>query len=158
MPGGPQAQHRRDVDDAAAASPLHDLDGELAADEGALEVEAHRIAEYLRLDVLDGAGAGAPGVVDQHVQSAEAFLHGVHHALPVLLVARIVVQADRLSADPRGHGLDTGLVDVRGDHGRAFAREGLCGGRADAVARSGDDRDAPCQSAHGIPLSSDSAA
>ena len=104
--------------------------------DGELEVDA------LGLVLVDGRAGADAGVVDQHVEAAEALLVGGDHALDVLLGGHVARDLLDLVAGPAqllGGGGE--LLGAAGGDGErvALLTEHLCDGEADPAGGSGDD-------------------
>src|SRR5262249_23994171 len=88
------------------------------------------------------------GVVDQHVDRAEAVERGLRHRLVRLLAGDVGRDADRpeaLRGERLGHRFGGGAVDVGRDHPGAGLGEFLRIDLADALAAAGDDDGTPSQ-------------
>jgi hypothetical protein len=84
------------------------------------------------------------GVVEEHVQPAEFALGGGDHLLAVARLRHVGAERDRPPARLAQHadGLGGGLlVEVYGEHARAFFREEQRRLPADSASRAGDQRD-----------------
>ena len=125
-----EAEHRRDVDDRAAAGRAQPRDRVLAAEEDALQVRVeHRVPRLLGA-LLDRAVAEAaaadPRRVHEHVEALEAG------------------ERPRDLVGPR----EVGLLAVEADDLRARVGERARDRAADPAGRAGDDRDLARQLAH----------
>ena len=82
-------QHRADVDDRAAALLLHLAYGCLRGEVGALEVTVDVSVEVGFGNIDERFGAKRPGIVDEHINTAEAVHCHAHQCLPGFRAAYI---------------------------------------------------------------------
>ena len=145
-----EGRQRRGVDDRAAARLLHRRHAVLAAEEHALDVDRQHALPLLDRLGLEGRGEGPgdAGVVDQPVELALARHQVVDDALPVGFLGGVVLLEAGIAADLL-HGLEPArLVDVGHHHCRAFGRQQLRGGAADARPRPRHQHDLARNPAH----------
>ena len=148
----PPPGDRGQVDDLAAAAPLHHRDHGMGEQERAVEVEGDQLLPVGETELL-GRGlrivdhrAAADGV-DQDVDATVIALDLSDQPVDRAGVQRVdqpaFYLAARLAAGlaQRRHRLvQPALMVVDGDHRRTLARHDRCGGPADAVRRRADQR------------------
>ncbi|MDX6685138.1 MAG: hypothetical protein QOF86_1266 [Baekduia sp.] len=139
---GGEAQHARDVDDAAAR--LHDRRGGLGHPVGAVEVDVDDAAELLGRLARGGDRGAHAGVVDEDVDAAQLADRGLDQRAGVLGLADVGGDGDR----PAARGLHQRLrvleaVGAAGAQRYVGSRLGQRLGERDTQAggRAGDDGD-----------------
>src|SRR5262249_40286308 len=133
-----------EVDDGAAAEPLHLLDHGLSGEELMAEVDGDALIPVLDGDALDRMAIVAGGVVHEDADVAELRLHGADRGPQGVDVADIAAEESRR----RPHALEIsnqpgagGLVDVHEAHEGLLAHESGHGGGPDARAAPRDEHD-----------------
>jgi hypothetical protein len=132
---------------------LECLRGDLHAEEDAGLRHRDRVLVALQADVLDRAEVTDAGVVEQDVEPAVRLQRALDHRSPVVLRRDVVVLERRVVtelAQVLDHELALGVLDIGDHHRRAFVRESVSRGLADATGATGHDRDPALQSAHDI--------
>ena len=150
---------RAKIDDVAAALRQHERERGLHRPVGPVEGDEHRVAELLvGLGLHPSEPTAAPRVVHEHVNGAERVLGGVDHRDDLQLVAHVGAHRDRLGPELVDQlacdALTRARVDLGDNDFRALRREPSADPVPDAVAATGDDRDAPVQTSHRAPFRS----
>jgi hypothetical protein len=143
-----QAELRGDVHDRATAGATHGRDRRADSEKHPLGVHLHHAIPRLGRRILDAAGGPYAGVVDEHVEPAEALNGQRDRVLPVGLPADVEPSEDRLAALGDDLGLDRVALHVEHvaeDNARALTGEQTRLGGAHAARRSADQRDLPGQ-------------
>src|SRR4051812_36376181 len=83
------AEHRRHVDDGAAARALHRRHGMFDAKEDAVEVDGNDLAPVAETEVDDGAGRADSRIVDEDVETAEFGFGSRHDLAPALFIGDV---------------------------------------------------------------------
>ena len=135
----------RDVDDGTFAAGQHVVGHRLGAVDDAVDIERQLpAAGFLRQKFERRLGGYAAGIVDQHIDRAEAFMRRLHHGVDALAVGDVGLDRDDRALQSLGLGvaLDR-LSDIhvaRGvDDVAALAREFHQQTAADAARAAGDD-------------------
>ena len=149
------ARGRGDADDGSASRAGHGGHGVARAQVRALEVDRHDPVPLLLGHLADGAGAGNPGVVHEHVQAAEPLHGGLRQALGVRGGGDVGLQPQPLAArldDAPRRCVGGCAVHVGRDHPGALAGE-QCGDLGpEAPACAGHDGSLALQSSQrGLP-------
>src|SRR5947209_11118708 len=92
-----RARERRDVDDVAAAAPLHNGDGRAAAVEDAEQVRLQNRAELFRRHLLDRLEEADARIIDQHVHAAELLDRVRNERLALFINAHVACSARHAS-------------------------------------------------------------
>ena len=147
--GGMERVDRRDVDDRAAVALLEHLPRGLArAPEGSVHVDVEDIREGVERHLVDADVRVRGGVVDEHVETAEA-LDGRRHQSVDLVAHRHVADRPRrpfaVLREPPGGRLDAVGAAVGEQHRGAGLGQAPCAGEAEALRRAGHERDASAQ-------------
>ena len=137
---------RRHVDDRAAVALLDHLPRRLPrAPEGAVDVHVEDVRERVERHLVDADVRVGGGVVDEHVEPAEA-LDGRRDQGVDLVAHRHVADSPRdpvaVLGEPPGGGLDAVGAAVGEQHGGAGLGEAPRAGEAESLRGAGDERDA----------------
>ena len=135
---------RTDVDDAAAGG-IEIFQRFLRGQQQAEHIQIELLVEMLLGDLFERREFIDARVVHEHVQLAEGFLGFGEQTFDVRLFGDVALHGDRLAARAGDFGDDLVRARFAGsvidDDRRAFRREMLGDGRADAFGRARDDRD-----------------
>ena len=124
------------MDDAAAAARRDQRNGELAHQEGAGEVDRHRLGPVLLRDIDNGPVRHENrGIVDENMQPAEALPGQRRGGFRIGRAGHVATQRNR----PFRSALRNVGGAVRRDDIRPLPQEGAGDGVADAAGRAGDD-------------------
>ncbi len=129
-----------DVDDLAGAAGEHFWKDSLDHGDGREEIEADHLFDVVGGLVLHGSEAGPTGIVDQHVDSAEALLGQRERAGAIGGDGDVHHDGQRaVGADFRGELTEFVFAACGEDHARAGAGEFKSAGAADAGGCAGDE-------------------
>jgi hypothetical protein len=139
---GDHAAHRADLDDRAGAALAHVRERRPGQRDRAEVHRLHHVAEVVGLDLLDRADGAVAGVVDEHVEAAEAVERRGHRGGDLPAVGHV----ERHGMDAVGRGGDEvgerPGAPRRGDDAVAAGERGLHELAAEAGVAAGDEPDA----------------
>jgi hypothetical protein len=136
---------------------LRDLAGDrLAEMEHAGQVHGDDAVPGLGVEVEEIAAMADPGAVEQNIEPAKLPDHALDGGIDRGAVAHIEAErggAPAAVADAPGAGFGRGRIDIGAEHRRAFSRQCLGAGPANAAAGAGHQRHLALDPAHAALLS-----
>ena len=148
-----EAEHAREVDDAALAGALELRQEELASVDHPPKVDVDDPTKVLEADVAELAGHRDSGIVDQQVHAAVLVVDGLGEVTHGLLVGDVDLVGANATRAPRAGQLgglgEADLIAVGQGEGTALLGERQSQGASDPAGGSGEDDDLLVEVAQG---------